>query len=141
MVDLLCPRYFDRQGFPIPGDLAAGIEPVIAWARVMEAATSDGSRFIAQSDFPDHSLLSTVWLGLDQNFGGRPLFFETMYFDGEEKEATLPTGGTFTYHESLEFPDPESPDEMTTQLRYGSEESALAGHHGVERLLRKRWLV
>jgi hypothetical protein len=129
------PRYFDRQGFPIPGR-EDGTDAVLVWAEMKEHDTP-----VAQSDFPDGSLLSTIWLGLDHNFGGRPLFFETMYFSAEVDTAVLPTGHEFDFHPTLAFPNPYEEGAVTEQLRYGNEEEALACHHAITRLLRKRWLV
>jgi hypothetical protein len=132
------PRYFDRQGFPIPSDGENG--PTLVWAQMM--AADPLIRNVAQSDFPDGSLLSTVWLGLDHAFGGRPLFFETMYFSGAVETMTLPGGGEQDFRPTLEFPDPcGEQDEMIEQLRYGSEEEALAAHREITRRLRKRWEV
>lgn len=49
------------------------------WARWFET----GDRIIAQ-DTVDESRVSTVFIGIDHNFGasGPPLLFETMVFDG-----------------------------------------------------------
>jgi hypothetical protein len=133
------PRYYDRQGFPIPGD-GSDVGPTLAWARMLEADPL--LRTVAQTDFPDGSLLSTAWLGLDHGFGGRPLFFETMYFSGEiETHVLRPSGHEFQSHPELEFPVPGAPGETTTQLRYGSEEEALASHREIARRIRKRWEV
>jgi hypothetical protein len=86
-----------------------------------------GDRSVAYDDLPDGSYLSTVWLGLDHGFGGRPLIFETMRFTGKERG------------ESMEFPDPFGEDgETTNQLRYTTEEEALAAHHAIVRTIRIR---
>jgi hypothetical protein len=142
--DLVWPRYFDRQGFPIPGNGDDDDDSTtLAWARLRE--DRDYS-IVAVDQLPDGSRLSTVWLGLDHNvFGGRPLIFETMRFSGESEEMTIVGSGGVEhrsrYSPSMEFPVPGAPGETTTQLRYGSEEEALAAHHEITRLLRKRWLV
>jgi hypothetical protein len=131
------PRYYDRQGFPIP--TVDGVEPTLVWAQMKSDA--EYSR-VARDDFPDGSRLSTVWLGLDHGFGGRPLFFETMYFSGEGEIVVMPSGAEVEGRPSLEFPDPlGEQDETTTQLRYHSEEEALALHHEIARRIRKRWEV
>jgi hypothetical protein len=113
--------YYDRQGFPIPADAARGLEPTLVWA---ELSTQADYKIVARDEVPDGSRLSTVWLGLDHSFGSAPLFFETMRFPADSAA-------------ELEFPDPKT-DEPTTQLRYGSEEEALAAHHEILRRLRLR---
>lgn len=124
------PRYFDRQGFPIPGD---GVrDPTLVWAE-MHANREYAS--VAYDDLPDDSYLSTCWLGLDHGFGGPPLFFETMRFSHQTQESEMIVGAT--YHPEMEFPDPET-GEMTTQLRYMNEEHALAAHHEIVRRVRVR---
>jgi hypothetical protein len=137
------PLYYDRQGFPIPGDDAAGIEPVIAWARYREGAGIDDVR-VAYDELPDGSHLSTVWLGIDHQWGlGPPLIFETMRFcDAEDVDWIEAPDGTRTEivgHKSHDFPDPfGEPGETTEQLRYSTEEEALAAHHEIVRRLRIR---
>src|SRR5262249_41846496 len=95
-------------------------------------------RRVAHDDLPDGSYLSTVWLGLDHGHGlGPPLIFETMRFQGDVSESQWVMGGrvsTFEYHGSLEFPDIFDPEGGTTeQLRYTTEEEALAAHHEIVR--------
>lgn len=54
------------------------------------------------TDLPDGKWVSTVWLGIDHNFGfGPPLIFETMVFSGPE---------------------------VLDMARYHTEEEAVAGH-------------
>jgi hypothetical protein len=117
--------YYDRQGFPLPSDPARGLEPTLVWA---ELHANPDYRIVAWDKLPDGSWLSTVWLGLDHGIG-RPLFFETMRFTAARDERLV--GST------LAFPDPTD-GEDTTQLRYGSEEEALAAHHEILRRLRMR---
>jgi hypothetical protein len=134
----LPPRYFDRQGFPIPGDDAAGLPPCIVWARRFEG---EGNR-VAWDELPDGSYLSTVWLGIDHSFlMGPPQLFETMRFHGathvvrmlSPSEAPLEMTG----RESLDFQDPVD-GEWTSGLRYSTEEEALAAHHEIVRRFRIR---
>lgn len=70
--------YFDRTGKPIG---------MVEWSNLFQ----DKSYQIVQQDRVDPTeeqpegriLVSTVWLGLDHNFGGgTPLIFETMVFGG-----------------------------------------------------------
>jgi len=134
------PQYYDRQGFPIPGEEDTSAPepewmlPTLQWAKLH--SDPDYKR-VARDELPDGSYLSTVWLGLDHNFGfgGPPLFFETMRFAGDESEIHL----TRPVPASMEFPDIfGEPGETTEQLRYGSEEEALAAHHEIVRRLRIR---
>jgi hypothetical protein len=117
------PMYYDREGFPIPaiGDALA----VLVWARMMEGKPG---RHVAADELPDGSHLSTVWLGLDHAYMGAPLIFETMRF--------APSDDTAAARAALPFPDPfGEPDEETEQLRYTTEEEALAAHHEIRRRL------
>lgn len=44
----------------------------------------DNNRRVARTEFPDGTVVSTVFLGLDLSFGdGEPLLFETMVFGGD----------------------------------------------------------
>jgi hypothetical protein len=142
------PMYYDRQGFPIPGepDVAASepgwMLPALQWAKLHQDIEY---RRVAYDDLPDGSYLSTVWLGLDHNHGlGPPLIFETMRFAGGESESTVPRPfgdgeSTFIYHAEMDFPDIFGGEgETTSQLRYTTEEEALAAHHEIVRRLRIR---
>jgi hypothetical protein len=119
------PMYYDRQGFALPGD--GDMPPPLVWARLLEH--DPDYRTVARDELPDGSLLSTVWLGLDHAHGfGAPLIFETMRFAAEDPQRP-----------NLEFPDPHGkPDETTEQLRYTTEEEALAAHHEIVRRFRVR---
>ena len=63
--------YYDKDGIPITDTLV--------WARKFE---DKEYRRIAEATLPDGKWVSTVWLGLDHNYGGNgpPLIFETMVF-------------------------------------------------------------
>jgi hypothetical protein len=113
------PLYYTRQGFAIGAD--GSVPAPIVWALLMER---DGYERVARDELPDGSELSTVWLGLDSSYGfGPPLIFETMRFSHAE--------GAF-----VSFPNPTSePEEQTIQLRYTTEEQALAVHHEIRRRL------
>ena len=51
---------------------------IIEWATSFEGV----SRFVAKTSL-ENGMISTVFLGIDHNWGnGKPLFFETMVFDG-----------------------------------------------------------
>ena len=78
--------YYDRAGSPITMEEWAG---------------SFGDNTVALTELDDVTV-STVWLGLNHNFGdGPPLIFETMIFGGQHDEF---------------------------QERYSTEAEALAGH-------------
>mgnify|MGYP001599867616 CR=1 FL=1 len=87
------PRYYARDGSLLLGG-------TLEWARLLE---DESVRRVAFTKLPSGAVVSTVWLGLDHNFGaGPPLIFETMVFG---------------------LPDGEEPQE-----RYSTETEALAGH-------------
>ena len=53
------------------------------WAEQFESMTKEGKRHIGDDMVGDYHV-STVWLGLDHNYyGGAPLLFETMVFNGD----------------------------------------------------------
>ena len=82
-------KYYDRAGEPIE---------MMDWAHRFE---DFDYKQVAQDDVGDVRV-STVWLGLDHNFGdGPPLIFDTMIFGGQRDEDCF---------------------------RYPTEEEALAGH-------------
>jgi hypothetical protein len=71
-------RYYDRDGKPMD---------MMAWARTFE---DNAYRTVEQTDLPNGVLVSTVWLGLDHQFGdGPPLIFETMVFGDRESGRDL----------------------------------------------------
>lgn len=83
--------YYDRHGQPLRDSEA--------WSRLF----SDPSyKRVAEDHVTDEVWVSTVWLGLNHNWGdGPPMIFETMVFGGPWDE---------------------------DQWRYSTEEEALAGH-------------
>ena len=87
----LQPPYYDFNGDPIDHD---------EWARLFADISG---RHVAATAIDDDVEVSTVWLGLDHNFGptGPPLIYETMIFGGPHDETTY---------------------------RYATREAALAGH-------------
>jgi hypothetical protein len=91
-------RYFDREGKPIT---------LWEWAAIME---SGQDRHVAD-DMVGDVHVSTVWLGLNHNWGpGPPLIFETMVFGGVRDEDCW---------------------------RYPSQAAALAGHDQVVTMVRE----
>lgn len=100
--------YYDRQNRPLD---------LMSWARLFE--DKEYSR-IATTDI-DSIRVSTVWLGLDQNWRPPPLIFETMVFDDGTTE-TIEIAG-YTHHYSPPM------DEFSR--RYTTEAQALSGHDQV----------
>jgi hypothetical protein len=89
-------RCFDRQGQPME---------LMEWARAME---NQEYKRVAETTLPDGKWVSTVWLGLDHNFGGGPpLIFETMVFESPSGDGSL------------------------DQDRYSTEAGARAGHEAM----------
>lgn len=95
-------RYFDRQGKPF-SDL-----------REWERRFGDSAyKRVAEATLADGTWVSTVWLGLNHNWGaGPPLIFETMVFPSKD--------GPFSEQETD---------------RYATEAEALAGHAAIV----KKW--
>jgi len=63
-------RYFDKDGTPLPNTLEWG-----------EKFEDPEYKRVAETTLPDGTWVSTVWLGLDHQYGdGPPLIFETMVF-------------------------------------------------------------
>ena len=95
--------YYDRQGNQIAD--------VLAWS--LKRAKDPEYKCVAQTTLPDGKWVSTVWLGLNHNYGdGPPLIFETMVFPKEGRWGEL---------------DCE---------RYTTEAEALAGHQ----MMIDRWV-
>lgn len=80
------------EGEPVP------CEDVIEWGKWFERA----NRTVLRDELPNNVRVSTVFLGLDHNFGGpQPLLWETMIFGGPHADY---------------------------QERYATREDAIAGH-------------
>jgi hypothetical protein len=95
---------YRRDGTPYP----EGEEGILEWAKDME---NPDYKIVKQEVLPNGKWVSTVWLGLDHNFGiGIPLIFETMVFAGKPKSQ----GG-------------EDWAEID-MARYSTEKEALKGH-------------
>lgn len=90
-------NYYNRKGKPID---------TTEWGQLL----SDDSYRLVQSDNLGKVHVSTVWLGLNHNWGdGPPLIFETMIFGGEHDE---------------------------DQWRYSTERDARKGHEAAVQLVR-----
>ena len=65
--------YYDRDGTPLTMELWAGMLGRLEKKRV------------AETTLPDGKWISTVWLGLNHQYGdGPPLIFETMAFPSKD---------------------------------------------------------
>lgn len=77
--------------------------------------------------------VSTVWLGMDHGFGGKPMIFETMVFDKSRPD--MPP------LEDVMNPDVDTnyPTRWTDlyQERYSTEEEAIAGHDEIVNKLKE----
>jgi hypothetical protein len=97
------PMYYDRQGRPMP---------MRQWIMAIEGEPE--SRRVAYTRFDSGVWVSTVWLGINYNWGdGPPLIFETMVFCPIEPREVL---GHWIDAEGDEC------------WRWPTEEAALAGH-------------
>ena len=103
------------------------------WAEWLEDPSTN--RRLAHTRVGDYNV-STVFMGLDHNFGGgskKPILWETMIFENElTVEFMEPLGKEIRYHKTLERDD-------FGFARYSSKEDALQGHeHNVQEL--EKWL-
>ena len=123
---------YDRQGFPIPQ-----APPWPGWWRrfLDRMASEEGT--VAEDELPDGSVLSTVWLGLDQAEDGPPLLFETTR-ESRFTAISSSSGELEHFCEVLPVPDPADPTGRETYVQSASEEEALAKHHEILRRLRVR---
>lgn len=66
--------------YRLEGHTPVACEDLLEWAQSFESS----ERRVAQTDIKDGVRVSTVFLGMDHNFGsdGPPLLFETMIFGG-----------------------------------------------------------
>jgi hypothetical protein len=87
------PMYYRRDGTPYVGT-PQDPKGTLQWAKDME--NREYAR-VAETTLKDGTWISTVWIGLDHQFGeGKPLIFETMAFPSrtflvnETKNATQP---------------------------------------------------
>lgn len=91
----------DRNNQPIPCD------DVIEWGKWYQAASMSGRRFVAKTDL-GHCEVSTVFLGVDYQFGdGPPLLFETMVFGLAMDQETRRCS---TWQEAVEQHEQRSPN-------------------------------
>ena len=98
--------HYDREGKAITTE---------EWAALWE---DKDYQQVLQTHLPDGTHISTVWLGIDHNYGsGPPIIFETMIFSPDEEQ-----------------------DEQ--QWRYATEAEARRGHwHAVATQLPLSWIL
>jgi len=67
----------------LEGHKAVRCDSLFEWAKWYETA----DRHVAKTDISDEVNVSTVFLGLNHNYGdGEPILFETMVFGGKHDE-------------------------------------------------------
>jgi hypothetical protein len=71
-------KFYRRDGTVCRGGL-------LEWAKLME---DPHYKIVSQTELEDGTVISTVWLGVDHNFGGKgpPIIFETMVFAPKQKD-------------------------------------------------------
>src|SRR5262249_49494543 len=82
--------YYDRQGHPIRMEAMAKLIEDLDYKR------------IAETTLPDGKWVSTVWLGINHQFGqGPPLIFETMVFESRENLSEIACQRYSTENEAI----------------------------------------
>jgi hypothetical protein len=66
--------------FKLDGHEVVAVEDLLEWARWFETA----DRCVMQTKLIDGSRISTVFLGIDHGWDGKPQLFETALFSGEK---------------------------------------------------------
>jgi len=88
-----------QNKYILKGKKAIPIEDVLEWGKWFENA----NRVVKQETLPNGKLVSTVFLGIDHNFGfGKPLLFETMVFPSKENFDELDVMRYSTWEEAEE---------------------------------------
>lgn len=99
------PRYYDRSGKPIDMHQWAKWGEDVAYKRIRETTIGD-------------YWISTVWLGLNHNFGsGPPLIFETMVFYRGESDSDIMDGGEWMDRYSTEAQAVKGHERMVEEVR------------------------
>jgi hypothetical protein len=99
--------YYDRDGTSLTLE---------QWVKAYEGLTK---KAVASTLLPDGTWISTVWLGINHQYGeGPPLIFETMVFPGQGQLA-----------QCLDWRHYD---------RYATEAEALAGHEAMVRKVRAK---
>jgi hypothetical protein len=116
--------YFDRDGQPLTLRQFGQLSEVLEYRRVAETYLHDNEIWV-----------STVWLGLNHNFGptGPPLIFESMVFVDVTSEKLAKRRRRWPSWREDQFPY----DGGETQ-RYATEAQAIAGHEEMVESLRMR---
>jgi hypothetical protein len=80
--------YYDRKGNPME---------MLEWAKALET-----ERRVDATTLPDGKWVSTVWVGLNHQFGdGPPLIFETMVFPSDHDMHDLDSDRYATEEEAI----------------------------------------
>lgn len=96
---------------------------LMTWARWLESEQGSRDKQIGNTQLPEVRV-STVFLGLDHNFGGgKPILFETMVFENRTTQIDL-QGKPYSTHKPIE----------DYSNRYHTLEEAKKGHEGIVRL-------
>lgn len=83
--------YYDRKGNPISTNDFVKLKRGLTYS------------IVQQTVFPNGKFLSTVWLGLDHNFGTGPIkIFETMLFESKKQMMELECWRYSTEQEAIE---------------------------------------
>ncbi len=118
----------EHPHYILKGREVIAIHDLYEWAEWLEKDAKSGkksNRIVKQDHLPNGLFVSTVFLGVDYNFGfgGKPVLFETMVFDETKKKnhsIVLSTGKTETVIDNL--------GEDIYQTRYCTYEEAEDGH-------------
>lgn len=138
------PKYYHRDGTPIVSDEL--LQDTMKWALLFE-----GERNVAVTKTLYNERLSTVFLGLDHNWGesGPPIIFETMLFAPRDRELArrgVLSPGNLTEAEKAEIAASSAyiekyyPDDQL-QFRYSTEQEAIDNHNmlRLQCLIPPRW--
>ena len=75
---------------------------LMEWSEQLQRLAKANTRHVGKDIIHGH-MVSTVWLGLDHNwFGGKPLVFETMVFEGDKPGRDIYMNRYTTWQEAEE---------------------------------------
>lgn len=85
--------------FVLDGHEVRGVWDVLEWAPAFEAGFLSGASTVMRTTLVDHSVISTIFLGLDMGWSDKPLLFETALVSGEAIESEWLDGTKRLRHE------------------------------------------
>lgn len=85
--------YYRRDGSPYGGE---------GWKEWVKDFAQFDKKVVQQDVLANGKFVSTIWLGLDHNMGGRPHIFETMVFPKKGNYSELETRRYSTEEEAKE---------------------------------------